>query len=99
MDSKCQYRSCVCQRFRKKENKDDECFFCNHSIGFHKIMNVDILVHPFGRCLECTCQRFKEDRYNPLFCDYCGHGESFHVSWPPTSSSTANFGSTQSQPP
>src|SRR4051795_11517947 len=97
VDSKCQNRSCVYQRFRAVRDGDDDCLYCGHSIGFHEFLHVDTMEYPYGKCELCYCQRFKEGRDDPLRCHYCGHHDGFHVSWPTPSSSIANCRPTQQQ--
>ena|SRR5581483_12240922 len=60
-----------------------ECFFCNHTIGFHESSNVDISEFPYGQCniLECGCQRFQGQNLDDLRCTYCDHYDGFHSSW------------------
>lgn len=77
-DSKCS--KCNCQRYKVQAGKE-VCFFCSHSIGFHKIpfSNINTEEHPYGLCLECRCQFYKEEI--PYKCVYCGHSQDFHRSW------------------
>jgi hypothetical protein len=94
-DSKCRYSICVCQRF-KAQDRNDECLYCSHSIGFHEIpfSNINIEEHPYGKCLGCNyCQRYKEGSSNK--CVYCGHFQGFHLSWSATSTTI----SSSSKPP
>ena len=86
--NKCKKHLCICQRFRPKEYMINECFFCNHSIGFHESSNVDITQFPYGPCneSECGCQRYKGQSIDELRCIYCEHYEGFHSSWEMTSS-------------
>ncbi|CAB5388498.1 unnamed protein product [Rhizophagus irregularis] len=55
---KCKKYTCGCQRFRPKNYANNECFFCNHVIGFHELSPVDTLEFPYGSCNEpeCGCQ-------------------------------------------
>lgn len=81
--NKCKKHSCICQRFRPKTYLNSECFFCNHSVGFHESTNVDITQFPYGPCneSECGCQRYQGQVIDPLRCIYCEHYEGFHSSW------------------
>ena len=91
--NKCKKHQCVCQRFRPKEYIIDECFFCNHSVGFHETSSiVDSSEFPYGLCNEpeCGCQRFKNQNLDNLRCIYCNHYEGFHSSWEITSNININ---------
>ncbi|PKY30695.1 hypothetical protein RhiirB3_447908 [Rhizophagus irregularis] len=80
---KCKKYTCGCQRFRPKNYANNECFFCNHVIGFHELSPVDTLEFPYGSCNEpeCGCQRFKSQPLDNLRCTYCDHFEGFHSNW------------------
>ncbi|PKC56941.1 hypothetical protein RhiirA1_401773 [Rhizophagus irregularis] len=72
---KCKKYTCGCQRFRPKNYANNECFFCNHVIGFHELSPVDTLEFPYGSCNEpeCGCQRaevianFRPTQVIPLY--------------------------------
>src|SRR6266516_8000671 len=89
---KCKKHSCACQRFRPKDYAVDECFFCNHTTGFHESLNVNISEFPYGLCneIECGYQRFKGQILESLRCIYCEHYEGFHSSWEPSSNNNNN---------
>ena len=81
---KCKKHSCGCQRFRPKDYLANECYFCNHVIGFHESSYAfDTSEFPFGPCneSECGCQRFKSQTLGNLRCIYCDHYEGFHSNW------------------
>ncbi|PKY51079.1 hypothetical protein RhiirA4_467914 [Rhizophagus irregularis] len=80
---KCKKYTCGCQRFRPKNYATNECFFCNHVIGFHELSPIDTLEFPYGSCNEpeCGCQRFKSQPLDNLRCTYCDHFEGFHSNW------------------
>src|SRR4051794_7832773 len=80
---KCKKHLCACQRFRPKEYAANECFFCNHTTGFHESSNIEISEFAYGLCnvLECGCQRFQGQNLDDLRCIYCEHYEGFHSSW------------------
>ncbi|RIA95816.1 hypothetical protein C1645_802838, partial [Glomus cerebriforme] len=82
--NKCKKHLCGCQRYLQKETTLDECFYCNHSIGYHESKTFNIIEHPFGSCnqFQCGCQRFKTNQIleplQPLLCIYCNHFNGFH---------------------
>ncbi|EXX66524.1 hypothetical protein RirG_122960 [Rhizophagus irregularis DAOM 197198w] len=80
---KCKTYTCGCQRFWPKNYANNECFFCNHVIGFHELFPVDTLEFPYGSCNEpeCGCQWFKNQPLDNLQCIYCDHFEGFHSNW------------------
>ncbi|UZO13990.1 uncharacterized protein OCT59_005462 [Rhizophagus irregularis] len=83
--NKCKKYSCICQRYRPKENVPNECLYCHHSIGYHETStSIDTTEYPYGSCIQiqCGCQRFKNQSLNSLFCIHCNHYDGFHSDWP-----------------
>ncbi|CAB4385005.1 unnamed protein product [Rhizophagus irregularis] len=83
--NKCKKYSCICQRYRPKENVPNECLYCHHSIGYHETSTtIDTTEYPYGSCnqIQCGCQRFKYQSLGSLFCIHCNHYDGFHSDWP-----------------
>jgi hypothetical protein len=83
--NKCKKHSCVCQRYRPKENVPDECLYCHHSTGYHETTAIfDTKDYPYSSCnqIQCGCQRFKSQSLDSLLCVHCDHYDGFHSDWP-----------------
>src|SRR5688572_6386941 len=88
---KCKNHLCPCQRYRPKESASNDCFYCNHSIGYHESTEstIDTTEYPYGQCnqIQCGCQRFKSQSLDHLLCVHCDHHDGFHSDWPKTDNS------------
>jgi hypothetical protein len=95
--NKCKKDSCGCQRFLPKENAPDECFYCNHTTGFHESLTINITDYPYGPCnkILCGCQRFKNQWLDPLRCVHCNHYNGFHSDWSFSTHNTQTDNSSQ----
>ncbi|GBC02318.1 hypothetical protein RclHR1_04570005 [Rhizophagus clarus] len=83
--NKCKKQSCICQRYRPKENVPNECLYCHHSIGYHETtIAIYITEYPYSLCnkIQCGCQRFKIQNFDSLLCVHCNHYDGFHSDWP-----------------